>query len=95
MNTPTTYESSGRSTFEMLQQVKNGDILVAGLKELELDRYQVLLFIASELLVLKGLAENSSDKDIVQELNRISWSLIERAKIQARSMTESGNVRSN
>ncbi|NJM28853.1 MAG: hypothetical protein HC855_00770 [Rhizobiales bacterium] len=68
---------------------------MAGLKELELDRYQVLLFIASELLVLKGLAENSSDKDIVQELNRISWSLIERAKIQARSMTESGNVRSN
>ncbi|MFN0193014.1 MAG: hypothetical protein ACKVP5_13735 [Aestuariivirga sp.] len=73
-------------TFEVLQQVKNGDILVAGLKELELDRYEVLIFIASELLVLKGLAETSSDKEVVQDLGRISALLVETAKAQARSV---------
>jgi hypothetical protein len=74
------YTSPETSTFQLLQKVRNGDMFVGELNKAELDRYEVLLFMASELLVLKGLAEHLPDKSIEQELGRISSILIERAR---------------
>jgi hypothetical protein len=67
-------------TAEIIRQIGDGKFPVSSLEGLRLNTYEVLVHLASDMLVLRELARNIHEDEIAAQLDNLLVTSIERAR---------------
>jgi hypothetical protein len=68
------------ATSQILQFIKHGKLHVCDLEGVDFNDFEMLVFVAAELLVLKGLAQKARMQELAEQLDRLHFFAIEQAR---------------